>query len=79
MSSSRWIEGEPPRDGVAYILRFKTGVVSSGSFRYGVPMAEPQPDVKAWRCDCCGRFADPVAYMNIFEENDFRKEDVRCR
>lgn len=54
-------EGTPPRDRRTYLLKFKTGIVCSGSYRLG-RMGEPQPEIIDWRCDRCGRFATPVAW-----------------
>jgi hypothetical protein len=59
-----WIQGEPPRDGRRYLLRFKSGIVCSGMWRKG-DIGDPQNNQIAWRCDCCGRFADPVSYMQV--------------
>jgi len=56
-----WIKGTPPKDNKTYLLKYKSGIICSGRYRYGV-MCEPQPDVLDWRSDCCGRFATPVEY-----------------
>ena len=53
--------GEPPKNGRTYLLKFKGGIICTGSFRYG-RLSEPQQDQAYWRCDCCGRFATPIAW-----------------
>ena len=63
-------EGEPPRNGRTYVLKFKDGTLCSGSYRNG-RMGEPQQNEAYWRCDCCGRMAMPIAWarrtVNLFE------------
>lgn len=64
-----WNEGEPPkpkyyRESKPYLLKFASGIICSGAYRYGC-RGEPQQDTMAWRCDCCGRFATPVAWMEM--------------
>lgn len=59
-----WIKGEPPKDGKTYLLKFYTDIICSGSYRCG-DYNEPQMILKAWRCDCCGRFAEPKEWMEI--------------
>lgn len=44
------------------LLKFPGDILCSGRQRYGY-LGEPQQDCFAWRCDCCGRFATPVAWM----------------
>ena len=61
---SPWIpvsDQPPPKDG-GVLLKFKSGIISTGKFRYG-NLREPSQDTLAWRCDCCGAFADPVEWM----------------
>lgn len=58
----KWNEGEPPRDDRRYLLRFASGIVCSGQYRTG-HLGEPSQGQREWRCDCCGRFATPVAWM----------------
>ena len=53
--------GEPPKDGRTYLLKFKSGIICTGSFRYG-RLLEPQQDQAYWRCDCCGKYATPIAW-----------------
>ena len=59
-----WISGEPPNDGGNYLLKFNSGVICTAEYRYG-RTGEPQTGVIDWRCDCCGKFATPVAWMLI--------------
>lgn len=60
-----WKEGEPPKgDGHTYLLKFSSGIICTGSYRYG-SLGDPQPTVLAWRCDCCGRFAVPRYWTDI--------------
>ena len=61
-----WKHGEPPRDKRTYLLKFKSGIVCTGSYRYGF-RGEPSQDTIAWRCDCCGRFANPEYWMEVFD------------
>ena len=58
--------GEPPKDSRTYLLKFKSGILCSGKYRYGLT-GEPQKDEAAWRCDCCGRFATPIAWEEVPE------------
>ena len=56
--------GEPPKDGRTYLLKFKGGIICTGSFRFG-RLSEPQQDQAYWRCDCCGRFANPISWSPL--------------
>lgn len=61
----RWVpvsEREPDKT-KPQIVMFGTGIVSSVKHRRGQPFGEPDSDTLAWRCDCCGRFADPIAWL----------------
>jgi hypothetical protein len=60
----KWSEGQPPKDGKTYLLKFKSGIVCSGTYREG-KVGEPQKWRKDWRCDCCGRFATPTHWASI--------------
>lgn len=65
MTKIEWIKGEPPKNERTYLLKFNSDIICSGEYRYG-RLGEPDQDVLAWRCDCCGRYATPKAYAVIF-------------
>lgn len=62
-----WNKGIPPKDDKTYLLLFASGIISSGKYRHAHNFREPQSSLKAWRCDCCGNFATPVAWANYPE------------
>jgi hypothetical protein len=64
MGKINWIEGQPPTNERTYLFKFNSGIICSGEYRYG-RKGEPQENVLAWRCDCCGRFATPMAWAVI--------------
>ena len=59
-----WIKGTPPQDGKSYIMKFKSGIICSGRYRYG-GLGDPQQAVLDFRCDCCGRYATPIEWAYI--------------
>ena len=59
-------EGEPPKNGRTYLLKFIGGIMCTGSYRYG-KLGEPQQEQAYWRCDCCGKYAMPIAWARIEE------------
>lgn len=61
-----WKKGTPPPkcDGRKYLLKFNMGTICMGEYRYG-RYREPQQDVLAWRCECCGSFATPKEWAVI--------------
>lgn len=60
-----WKDGMPYiKDDKTYLLKFRSGIICTGRFRYGM-LGEPSQDTLAWRCDCCGRFAAPIAYAEL--------------
>jgi hypothetical protein len=66
MSDIKWNDGDPPRDGKTYLFQFASGIICSGQYRLG-EMGEPCYGslTKNYRCDCCGRFATPVRWARI--------------
>lgn len=64
MFKIEWKKGEPPKDGRIYLLKFSGGIICSGEYRYG-NLGEPQQHIRAWRCECCGRFSTPIEWVNI--------------
>lgn len=64
----KWNEGEPPKDGKTYLMKFGSRIICSGSYRMGA-LGEPQQSVPMWRCDCCGRFATPTHWAEIGGNN----------
>lgn len=58
----KWNKGQPPKDGRRYLLKFSSGIVCSGRYRLG-NLHEPQQSELDWRCDCCGRFATPIGWI----------------
>lgn len=64
MTKIDWHDGEPPKNGRTYLLKFQSGIIATGEWRYG-RLGEPQQSVCDWRCDCCGRFATPEAWTEI--------------
>jgi hypothetical protein len=61
---SEWTLGQPPTNERTYLLKFNSGIICTGSFRYG-RLGEPQQSVLGWRCDCCGRFSAPRAWATV--------------
>lgn len=57
-------QGTPPKDKRTYLLKFKSGIVCTGSYRYG-RIGEASQETIDWRCDCCGRFSTPIAWLEI--------------
>jgi hypothetical protein len=67
----KWIKGEPPKDGKNYLMKFSTGMYVRGRYRIG-RSREPQPDIIAWRCNCCGRYGDPVEWYKGGRDEEIR-------
>lgn len=60
-----WNYGEPPQIASRrYLLRFASGIICSGQWRAG-RLGEPQPREIGWRCDCCGKWATPIAWIDL--------------
>jgi len=68
-----WTEGQPPKKSAVktFLLKAKSGIVCSGKYRYG-NLGEPSQNTLDWRCDCCGRFATPIAWATIPENKIVR-------
>ena len=60
----RWIKGEPPRDGKSYLVKFKTDIIVMASWRHG-ERGEPNPEIKDFRCACCGKYATPEYWASL--------------
>ena len=60
----KWNKGQPPKDHKRRLFKYASGIICSGSYGIGRSY-EPQPEVRTWRCDCCGKFADPVAWREL--------------
>ena len=65
--SIKWIRGAPPRNRGRYLLKFYGEAICSGTHRRG-QIGEPQQEVLGWRCDCCGRFANPLWHAPLEDE-----------
>lgn len=64
---SNWIKFEdrqPNNSHAKILMKFSSGIICSGSLRYG-HLGEPSQDTYAWRCDCCGRFATPYEWAEL--------------